>query len=204
MAKIPDAFKKYVSYSEGDYYDDADSLDYNYSQEEDYEEEAPAQQSRASSAPKKSIFDAFRSRASKVGSKRQNEIEYDDDYEYDDGDDYYDDQPQRTGSGGNVVDFSSKSKSGNAKVILAKPSMFDIETAKDIARHINKQRLVLLNLEQVNDPDVRRMIDFLSGVVFANDGKISCISNKTFIILPHNYDFSGDVLENLKNGYYTI
>lgn len=202
MGKIPDAFKKYVSYSEGDYYDDADSLDYSYSQEDEYEEEeAPTQQSRAS-APKKGIFDAFRSRASKGGFKRQAELEYDD--EYDDDEDYYDEQSQRTSSNGNVVDFSSKSKSGNAKVILAKPSMFDTETVKDIARHVNKQRLVLLNLEQVSDPDVRRMIDFLSGVVFANDGKISCISNKTFIILPHNYDFSGDVLENLKNGYYTI
>ena len=202
MGKIPDAFKKYVSYSEGDYYDDADSLDYSYSQEDEYEEEeAPIQQSRAS-APKKGIFDAFRSRASKGGFKRQAELEYDDDY--DDDEDYYDEQPQRTSSNGNVVDFSSNSKSGNAKVILAKPSMFDTETVKDIARHVNKQRLVLLNLEQVSDPDVRRMIDFLSGVVFANDGKISCISNKTFIILPHNYDFSGDVLENLKNGYYTI
>ena len=82
--------------------------------------------------------------------------------------------------------------------------MFDIETARDIARHVNQQRLVLLNMEQVSDNDVRRMIDFLSGVVFANNGKISCISNKTFVMLPHNYDFSGDILENIKNGYYSI
>ena len=109
-----------------------------------------------------------------------------------------------TSDGDNVVDFSSKSRNSNAKVILAKPSMFDIETARDIARHINQQRLVLLNMEQVGDSDVRRMIDFLSGVVFANNGKISCISNKTFIMLPHNYDFSGDILENIKSGYYSI
>jgi len=195
MGKITDSFSKYISYSEGDYYDDADSLDYNYSQDDEQDVEENAQQN-SSSAPRKSLFDAFRGRS----NKRQAEIDYDDSSD----DDYYDERPRRNIPSDNVVDFNSKSRSGNAKVILAKPSMFDSETAKDIARHVNKQRLVLLNLDQMSDADVRRMIDFLSGVVFANDGKISCVSNKTFIILPHNYDFSGDVLENIKNGYYSI
>ena len=195
MSKITDSFSKYISYSEGDYYDDADSLDYTYSQDDEPENDEPVQQS-SSLTPKKSIFDAFRGRT----TKRQAEPDYDDN----DDDGYYDERPRRSAASDNVVDFNSRSRSGNAKVILAKPSMFDSETVKDIARHVNKQRLVLLNLDQMSDSDVRRMIDFLSGVVFANDGKISCVSNKTFIILPHNYDFSGDVLENIKNGYYSI
>lgn len=200
---IKDSVGKYLSYSEGDYYDDADSMDYDYdeAQDEQYEEAAPEKPARAS---KKNFFDSILSRATKGSSKRQREVEYDDDdygYGYDD-DGYYEQPAQK--SSDNVVDFSSKSRNGNAKVILAKPSMFDIETARDIARHINQQRLVLLNMEQVGDSDVRRMIDFLSGVVFANNGKISCISNKTFVMLPHNYDFSGDILENIKNGYYSI
>ncbi len=197
---IKDSVGKYLSYSEGDYYDDADSVGYSYdeNQTEEYEEEA-AQQPRAA-APKKSFFDSLFARPDKNNAKRRQEVNYDEGY---DDDDYYE-QPAQRNASDNVVDFNSKSRNGNAKVILAKPSMFDTETAKDIARHINKQRLVLLNMDQVSDPDVRRMIDFLSGVVFANNGKISCISHKTFVILPHNYDFSGDILENLKNGYYSI
>lgn len=201
---IKDSVGKYLSYSEGDYYDDADSMDYGYDEEQndEYREELPEKQPRAA-APKKSFFDSIFSRSDKSSAKRQpQEAEYNDGYDYDD-DNYYD-QPAQKNAQGNVVDFNSKSRNGNAKVILAKPSMFDIETARDIARHINKQRLVLLNMDQVSDPDVRRMLDFLSGVVFANNGKISCISNKTFIMLPHNYDFSGDILENLRNGYYSI
>lgn len=200
---IKDSVGKYLSYSEGDYYDDADSMEYDYdeAQDEQYEEIAPEKPARAS---KKDFFAPIFSRFTKGGSKRAKDVDYDDDgygYGYDD-DGYYE-QPAPKSSD-NVVDFSSKSRNGNAKVILAKPSMFDIETAKDIAKHINQQRLVLLNMEQVGDHDVRRMIDFLSGVVFANNGKISCISNKTFVMLPHNYDFSGDILENIKNGYYSI
>ncbi len=199
---IKDSVGKYLSYSEGDYYDDADSMDYDYDevQEEEYQDIAPEKPARAS---KKNFFDSILSRASKISSKRQPEVDYDDDDGYGYEDDGYYEQPAQKPSD-NVVDFSSKSRNGNAKVILAKPSMFDIETARDIARHINQQRLVLLNMEQVSDHDVRRMIDFLSGVVFANNGKISCISNKTFVMLPHNYDFSGDILENIKNGYYSI
>ncbi len=198
--KFKDSVDKYISFSEGEYYDDADDMDYGYEDEdEETFEEAPAKKSRSS----KGFFDNLRSRASKVmpAKKADDYSDYDEGYE----DDYYEDEPQPRKSGSaNVVDFNSKSRPGSTKVILAKPSMFDSETAKGIARNINKQCLVLLNLEMVSDPDVRRMIDFLSGVVFANDGKINCISHKTFIILPHNYDFSGDVLENLKNGYYSI
>jgi|GEM_PF-82171 len=201
---IKDSVGKYLSYSEGDYYDDADSMDYDYdeAQDEEYQDIAPEKPARAS---KKNFFGSILSRAMNGSSKRQQDVDYDDDYGYGYGDDeenYYEQPAQK--SSDNVVDFSSKSRNSNAKVILAKPSMFDIETARDIARHINQQRLVLLNMEQVGDSDVRRMIDFLSGVVFANNGKISCISNKTFIMLPHNYDFSGDILENIKSGYYSI
>ena len=199
---LKDSLGKYVNFSEGDYYDDADGVDYDYddARDDEYEDDAPISDTGRSSAPKKSFFDVFRSKGAKNASSRHSEPDYDDVY---DDDDYYEEAPTR-GASPNVVDFSSKSKSGGTKVILAKPSLFDGETAKDIARHVNKQRLVLLNLEQMSDSDMRRMLDFLSGVVFANDGKINGISNKTFIVLPHNYDFSGDVLENLKNGYYSI
>ncbi len=208
--KIKDSVGKYLSYSEGDYYDDVNSMDYDYDdeQEDEYEEDEPVKSKRASGS-KKSFFDTLRDKTSKITTKRKSEPEYDNEYdedeeEYEDEEPYYEEPQPRRASSGNVVDFNSKPRSGNAKVILAKPSLFDPETAKDIARHVNKKRLVLLNLEMVSDSDVRRMIDFLSGVVFANNGKISSVANKTFIILPHEYDFTGDMLEGLKNGYYGI
>ena len=194
-----DSVDKYISFSEGEYYDDANDVNYGYEEEEEEEFESPAKQ-RSSAG--KGFFDNIRARAKAMKKTAPEDMGgYEEDY-----DDYYEEKaaPSRSSSSANVVDFSSKSRSGNVKVILAKPSVFNSETVKNIARSVNKQCLVLLNLEMVSEPDMRRMIDFLSGVTFANDGKINCISNKTFVILPHNYDFSGDVLENLKNGFYSF
>ena len=135
---IKDSVGKYLSYSEGDYYDDADSMEYDYdeAQEEEYEDIAPEKPARAS---KKNFFDSILSRAGKLTSKRQPEVDYDDDgYGYGYEDDGYYEQPAQKSSD-NVVDFSSKSRGGNAKVVLAKPSMFDSETVEKIADAIGKE-----------------------------------------------------------------
>ena len=45
----------------------------------------------------------------------------------------------------------------------------------------------------------RRMVDFLSGVIYAQDGKIKKVANSTFIITPYNVDIMGDLLDELEN-----
>lgn len=210
--KIKDSVGKYLSYSDGDYYDDANGVDYGYDddREEEYEEEETAGGRRAS-APKKGFFDSIREKTSKFTTRRKSEPEYEDEYDenyededYEDDGGYYESSQPSRASSGNVVDINSKPRSGSSKVILVKPSLFTIDTAKEIAKNINKKRLVLLNLEMVNDADARRMIDFLSGVVFANNGKITNVAKNTFFILPHGYDFTGDMVDNFRNGFSGI
>ena len=45
----------------------------------------------------------------------------------------------------------------------------------------------------------RRLIDFLSGVAYANNGQIKRVANSTFIITPYNVDIMGDLLDELEN-----
>ena len=83
------------------------------------------------------------------------------------------------------------------KVVLVKPERF--EDASTIADHLNNKRTVVLNLESTNKEASRRLVDFLSGVAYANNGQIKRVANSTFIITPYNVDIMGDLLDELEN-----
>lgn len=83
------------------------------------------------------------------------------------------------------------------QVILVKPEQFDDASA--IADHLNAKRTVVLNLESAAKELSRRLIDFLSGVAYANNGQIKRVANSTFIITPYNVDIMGDLIDELEN-----
>lgn len=83
------------------------------------------------------------------------------------------------------------------KVVLVKPERFD--DASSIADHLNQKRTVVLNLESANREVSRRLIDFLSGVAYANNGQIKRVANSTYIITPYNVDIMGDLLDELES-----
>ena len=87
------------------------------------------------------------------------------------------------------------------KVMLVKPERF--EDARSIAEHLNKKITVVLNLESASKELARRLLDFLSGVAFANNGEIKRVANSTFIITPSNVNLMGDLLNELEsNGVF--
>ena len=83
------------------------------------------------------------------------------------------------------------------QVVLVKPERFDDAAA--IADQLNAKRTVVLNLESTNKEVSRRLIDFLSGVAYANNGQIKRVATSTFIITPYNVDIMGDLLDELEN-----
>lgn len=86
-------------------------------------------------------------------------------------------------------------------VVLVKPERF--ENAAEIADHLKEKRTVVLNLENTQKEIARRLVDFLSGVAYANEGKIKKVANSTFIITPYNVDILGDLIDELEsNGMY--
>ena len=83
------------------------------------------------------------------------------------------------------------------KVVLVKPERF--EDASTIADHLNNKRTVVLNLESTNKDVARRLIDFLSGVAYAGEGKIKKVAISTYIITPYHVDIEGDLINELEN-----
>ena len=83
------------------------------------------------------------------------------------------------------------------KVVLVKPERF--ENASEIADHLKDKRTVVLNLESTNKDIARRLIDFLSGVAYAGEGKIKKVAANTYIITPYSVDLMGDLIDELEN-----
>lgn len=138
----------------------------------------------------------------------------DDDYdEYYDDDEIYDDDDQVSGrqeepsqAAPSVFKRNNKVVNMNKsqlQVVVFKPMSFSEDT-RDIADALMNKCAVVLNLERTPKEDSRRIIDFLSGVAYANNGKIKRIATGTFMITPHNVDLSGEDLfdEFEHNGVY--
>ena len=100
------------------------------------------------------------------------------------------DQPRRATRSENVIDIGN---ANGMKVALVKPERF--EQAAEIADHLRDKHAVVMNLEQTQKDVARRLIDFLSGVAYARDGKIKKVANSTYIITPYNVDILGELIE---------
>ncbi len=103
-------------------------------------------------------------------------------------------QPVQEEDPSKIVNIHTTAK---LQVVLSKPDRFD--DASGIADNLNDKRTVVLNLEGTNRDTARRLIDFLSGVAYANGGQIKRVANNTYIITPYNVDISGDLIDELEN-----
>ena len=89
------------------------------------------------------------------------------------------------------------------KVVLVKPERF--EAASEIADHLKEKRTVVVNLESTHKDIARRLIDFLSGVAYAGEGKIKKVAANTYLITPYSVDIQGDLIDELEtNGLYSF
>ena len=97
-------------------------------------------------------------------------------------------------SGGKVLNINTTTQ---LQVVLVKPTKF--EDSIEIANSLKAMRTVVLNLESTNKDIARRILDFLSGVAYANQGKIKRVANNTYIITPYNVGIMGDLIDELEN-----
>lgn len=105
-----------------------------------------------------------------------------------------------TSGGGRVVNINGSR--GRVRMAAYRPVSFG-EDIRVIADSINEKQTVILNLENTEREELRRILDFLSGVAYANDGRIKRVSSGTYIITPSNVELSGEeVTDELENAVY--
>ena len=100
----------------------------------------------------------------------------------------------KRGTNNKVVNINATTQ---LSVVLVKPDKY--ENAPEIADHLRERRTVVMNLEQTNKDVAKRLIDFLSGVTYAQEGKIKRVANSTYMITPYNVDILGDLIDELEN-----
>ena len=102
--------------------------------------------------------------------------------------------PVSTGFNGQVLNMGG-SASNKQEVVLFRPGSFN-DTSK-AADDLRNRKAVIVNMENVDKAMARRVVDFLSGCVYALDGDVKKIAQSAYLFCPHNMDIVGD-LETLQ------
>lgn len=94
----------------------------------------------------------------------------------------------------NIVSLQSVQKA--SKVVLVEPRVY--AEAQDIADHLKNRRAVVVNLQRIERDQAKRIVDFLSGTVYAIGGDIQKVGTDIFLCTPDNIEVSGNISQILQ------
>ena len=132
----------------------------------------------------------------------EEDYENEDVYDYDD-EEEEDVEPKglfgRRNRDSKVVNMPQQQANNNAiKMVISQPTSF--EQSDEICSFLKERKSVIVNLEYVNKDIARRIVDFISGGVYALDGYIQKVSNSIFLVAPSNYEITNEMArEEMKN-----
>ena len=134
-----------------------------------------------------------------MDTEREEDEEFDDiDYGYED---EYDEENDGKGIFGNLAKKSkvvAMPQTQSIRMVISQPTTF--EQSEEICECLKEKKSVIVNLEYVNKDVARRIVDFISGGVFALNGHIQKVSNSIFLIAPTNYEITNEMArEEIKN-----
>ena len=84
--------------------------------------------------------------------------------------------------------------SNGGKMILLEPRAYS--ESQQIADHLKKRNTVVVNMKRVTSDQAKRIVDFLSGTVYAISGDMQKIGNGIFLCTPKNIDVEGKITED--------
>jgi cell division inhibitor SepF len=104
---------------------------------------------------------------------------------------------QQSTSPQNVVSLQSVQK--GTKVMLVEPRTYD--EAQEISDHLKNRKAVIINLQRISHDQAKRIVDFLSGTVYAIGGDIQKVGSNIFLCTPDNVDVSGTITEMMQEHF---
>ena len=139
------------------------------------------------------VFDLF-------GMDQAEQEDYEDEnvYDYENEDEEEVEDKKIFGRKNNKVVNMPQSQSQAIKMVISQPTNF--EQSDEICSFLKEKKSVIVNLEYVNKDVARRIVDFISGGVYALDGYIQKVSNSIFLVAPSNYEITNEMArEEMKN-----
>ncbi len=126
------------------------------------------------------------------GMDTQEEEDYEDEnvYDYEDEEEEVEEKKQLFGRKNKVVPMP-QANTNAIKMVISQPTTF--EQSDEICSFLKEKKSVIVNLEYVNKDVARRIVDFISGGVYALDGYIQKISNSIFLVAPSNYEITNEM-----------
>ncbi|MDF7682572.1 cell division protein SepF [Lactobacillus sp. ESL0679] len=117
-----------------------------------------------------------------------------------DGEEYLDDQeidndtiPANTIDHDKVVSIKSGMNAAKSKIVLYEPRVYS--DAKDVAQNLLNNKAVIINFSRMEDTSARRIVDFITGTVYALNGEIQRIGDKIFLATPPKFVTNGKISE---------
>ena len=139
------------------------------------------------------VFDLFG-----MDQAEQEDYEDEDVYDYENEDEEEVEDKKIFGRRNNKVVNMPQSQSQAIKMVISQPTNF--EQSDEICSFLKEKKSVIVNLEYVNKDVARRIVDFISGGVYALDGYIQKVSNSIFLVAPSIYEITNEMArEEMKN-----
>ena len=99
--------------------------------------------------------------------------------------------PLNSVSRDNVVSIKSGLNSAKSKIVLYEPRVYS--DAKDVAQNLLNNNAVVINFSRMEDSSARRIVDFITGTVYALNGEIQRIGDKIFLATPPKFVTDGKI-----------
>ena len=109
----------------------------------------------------------------------------------------FDKEDNKSGNSNEYYDIKVEdaySEEGGAKMILLEPRAYS--EAQQIADHLKKRNTVVVNLKRVTSDQAKRIMDFLSGTIYAIKGNIQKIGSGIFLCTPNNINVQGKITDD--------
>ena len=132
------------------------------------------------------VFDLFG-----MDQAEQEDYEDEDVYDYENEDEEEVEDKKIFGRRNNKVVNMPQSQSQAIKMVISQPTNF--EQSDEICSFLKEKKSVIVNLEYVNKDVARRIVNFISGGVYALDGYIQKVSNSIFLVAPSNYEITNEM-----------